>query len=66
MLKKVEANLEHHQQYTEYLEKAKAWIENSKQLIWESSGSSSNSSRDVLQARLEKIQVCWNLHSFIF
>jgi len=53
----VETNLEQHKQYSENYEKAKAWIENAKQVIWDCSEASSNSSREVLQARLEQIQV---------
>lgn len=64
VLKKVETNLEQHQQYSENYEKAKAWIENAKQVIWDCSEASSNSSREVLQARLEQIQVSKN-HSAI-
>jgi hypothetical protein len=64
VLKKVETNLEQHQQYSENYEKAKAWIENAKQVIWDSSEASSNSSREVLQARLEQIQVNMN-HPFV-
>ena len=57
VLKKVETNLEQHKQYSENYEKAKVWIENAKQVIWDCSEASSNSSREVLQARLEQIQV---------
>jgi nesprin-1 len=64
VLKKVETNLEQHQQYSENYEKAKAWIENAKQVIWDCSEASSNSSREVLQARLEQIQVSVN-HSSV-
>jgi nesprin-1 len=64
VLKKVEINLEQHQQYSENYEKAKAWIENAKQVIWDCSEASSNSSREVLQARSEQIQVSVN-HSSV-
>jgi len=57
VLKKVETNLEQHKEYSENYEKAKVWIENAKQVIWDCSEASSNSSREVLQARLEQIQV---------
>jgi hypothetical protein len=60
VLRKVETNLEQHQQYSENYEGAKAWIENAKQVIWDCSEASSNSSREVLQARLDQIQVSRN------
>jgi hypothetical protein len=56
----VETNLEQHKQYSENYDKAKVWIENAKQVIWDCSEASSNSSREVLQARLEQIQVSKN------
>jgi nesprin-1 len=64
VLKKVETNLEQHRQYSENYEKALAWIENAKQVIWDCSEASSNSSREVLQARLDQIQVSMS-HSFV-
>lgn len=57
VLKKVETNLEQHKQYESNLKKAQTWIENAKEVIRECSQASSNSSRDVLQARLGQIQV---------
>lgn len=57
VLRKVETNWEQHKQYEDNLAKAKAWIENAKEVIRECSQASSNSSRDVLQARLAQIQV---------
>lgn len=57
VLRKVETNLEQHQEYSENYERAKDWIENAKQVIWDCSEASSHSSREVLQARLEQIQV---------
>jgi hypothetical protein len=60
VLRKVETNLEQHKEYSENYEGAKAWIENAKQVIWDCSEASSNSSREVLQARLDQIQVSRN------
>nr|CAD7429520.1 unnamed protein product [Timema monikensis] len=57
VLKKVETNAEQHQQYEDNLGKAKAWIDNAKQVIRDCSEASSNSSREVLEARLGQIQV---------
>ncbi|XP_071454288.1 muscle-specific protein 300 kDa-like [Hetaerina americana] len=56
VLKKVETNRDQHTQYEDSLAKAKSWIENAKQVIRQSSEASSNSSKEVLQARLEQIQ----------
>ncbi|XP_068085330.1 muscle-specific protein 300 kDa [Anabrus simplex] len=56
VLKKVETNLEQHQQYVENLEKAKAWIENAKQVVWDCGASSASSNREELQARLDQVQ----------
>jgi hypothetical protein len=56
----VETNLEQHKEYSENYEGAKAWIENAKQVIWDCSEASSNSSKEVLQARLDQIQVSRN------
>lgn len=56
VLKKVETNLEQHQQYVDNLEKSKTWIENARELIRNCSEASSASSKDVLQASLDKIQ----------
>ncbi|GLH12194.1 Uncharacterized protein GBIM_16929 [Gryllus bimaculatus] len=56
VLRKVETNLEQHTQYAENLEKAKAWIENAKQVIWDCSQASSNSTHDELHTRLDQIQ----------
>ncbi|XP_075225316.1 muscle-specific protein 300 kDa isoform X2 [Lycorma delicatula] len=56
VLKKVETNLDQHKQYESNLKKAQTWIENAKEVIRECSQASSNSSRDVLQARLGQIQ----------
>lgn len=60
VLRKVETNLEQHQEYSENYEKAKDWIENAKQVIWDCSEASSHSSREVLQARLDQVQVSRN------
>lgn len=58
-MKKVETNLEQHQQYEENYTKAIAWVENAKQVIWDSSSGSSSSSREILQARLNQVQVSY-------
>ncbi|XP_052120036.1 muscle-specific protein 300 kDa isoform X1 [Frankliniella occidentalis] len=62
VLKKVEGNLEQHEQYENYLGKTRAWIEHAKQVIRDSSDASSatpsgrDRDRDELQARLNQIQ----------
>lgn len=57
VLKKVETNYDQHKQYENNLLKAKAWIENAKEVIFQCSQASSNASRDELQTRLAQIQV---------
>lgn len=56
VLKKVETNYDQHKEYDNTLEKAKNWMEKAWDLIRGSSESSSTSSKEVLQKRLEKIQ----------
>ncbi|XP_063222936.1 muscle-specific protein 300 kDa isoform X4 [Bacillus rossius redtenbacheri] len=56
VLKKVETNLEQHQQYEDNLAKAQTWIDNAKQVIRDCSEASSNSTREVLEGRLGQIQ----------
>lgn len=56
VLKKVETNFEQHRQYSDNLEKSKSWIENARALIRNSSEAASNTSKEVLQANLDKIQ----------
>ncbi|KAF5308513.1 hypothetical protein FQR65_LT06178 [Abscondita terminalis] len=56
VLKKVETNLEQHQQYVDSLEKSRAWIENARDLIRSCSESSTTTSKQVLQERLNQIQ----------
>ncbi|XP_017768073.1 PREDICTED: nesprin-1 [Nicrophorus vespilloides] len=56
VLKKVETNHEQHKQYNDNLEKSRDWIEKARELIRNCSESSSNSSKEVLQLRLEEIQ----------
>ncbi|XP_044734627.1 nesprin-1 [Chrysoperla carnea] len=56
VLNKVETNYDQHKQYQENLEKARAWIENAKEIIRTCSESTSTSSKDELQKRLETIQ----------
>lgn len=55
--RKVETNLEHHLQYEKYLEKAKTWINDAKELIRYGNESTANTSKEDLQARLDKILV---------
>lgn len=56
VLKKVETNLEQHQQYAENLQKANDWIEDARELLRNCSEASSNGSKEVLQENLNKIQ----------
>lgn len=56
VLKKVETNLEQHQQYADSLQKSRAWIDNARELIRNCSESSTTTSKEVLQARLDQIQ----------
>lgn len=55
--RKVETNLENHLQYENYLKKAKAWINDAKEAIRCGNETTANSSKEVLQARLDKILV---------
>lgn len=55
--RKVETNLEHHLQYENYLEKAKSWMNNAKEAIRSGNEATTNTSKEVLQARLDKILV---------
>nr|XP_050869210.1 muscle-specific protein 300 kDa [Vespula vulgaris] len=56
VLNKVETNLAQHEEYEAYLGKARAWIENAKQIIRQGTEAASTSSRNELQNRLDKIQ----------
>lgn len=56
VLKKVQTNYEQHKEYENTLTKTKAWIEKAWDLVRGSSESSSTSSKEVLQKRLEQIQ----------
>lgn len=62
VLKKVEGNLDQHEQYENYAGKTRAWIDNAKQVIRDSSDASvatptgRDRDRDELQARLSQIQ----------
>lgn len=57
VLKKVETNYEQHMQYETNLKNARAWIENAKEIVWTSSENASlSTSKEELQARLNKIQ----------
>jgi len=57
VLKKVESNLDHHQQYEQNLAKTREWIDHAKQVIRQSSEAASSNSRDELEARLNQVQV---------
>lgn len=54
--KKVETNRDQHNEYEDNLKKAQSWIENAMDIIRNSSESSSNSSKEILQQRLAQIQ----------
>lgn len=57
VLKKVETNHEQHVQYDTNLGKARAWIENAKEVLWNASENASlSSSREEFQRRLDKVQ----------
>lgn len=56
VLKKVKTNRDQHQEYADNLEKSRAWIDQARELIRNCSEAASNSSKDVLQAHLNKIQ----------
>ncbi|VEN42511.1 unnamed protein product, partial [Callosobruchus maculatus] len=56
VLKKVETNHEQHKEYADNLEKARAWIDNARELIRNCSEAASNSSKETLQAHLDQIQ----------
>lgn len=59
--RKVETNLEHHLQYENYLEKAKTWINDAKEAIrCGNETTTSNTSKEVLQSRLDNILVKTN------
>lgn len=55
--RKVETNLEHHVQYENYLEKAKTWINDAKEAIRCGNETTANTSKEILQGRLDKILV---------
>ena len=57
VLRKVETNFEQHEQYEDNLEKSRKWLENAKEVVRESSSASSTTSKEVLHAKLNKIQV---------
>lgn len=56
VMKKVENNLDQHEQYEKNYSKATSWIEDAKQIIWDSSSGASTSSREVLLSRLNQVQ----------
>lgn len=55
--RKVETNLEHHLIYENYLVKAKTWINDAKEAIRCGNETTANTSKEVLQSRLDKILV---------
>ncbi|KAK2588097.1 hypothetical protein KPH14_004158 [Odynerus spinipes] len=56
VLNKVETNLAQHEEYEAYLGRARAWIENARQIIRQGTEAASTSSRNQLQNRLDEIQ----------
>lgn len=58
--RKVETNLEHHLQYEKYLEEAKNWINDAKEAIRCGNETTANTSKEILQTRLDKILVMFN------
>lgn len=56
VLKKVETNRDQHQEYVNNLERSRQWIDEARQLIRDCCDATSNSSKDVLQTHLTKIQ----------
>lgn len=56
VLKKVETNLEQHQEYANNLQKSRAWIDNARELIRNCSESSTTTTKEILQERLDTIQ----------
>lgn len=56
VLKKVETNLEQHQEYADNLKKSRAWIENARELIRQCTEASSTNNKEVLQKRLDEVQ----------
>lgn len=57
VLKKVETNYEQHKEYESLLSRAKVWIDTAKQTIKECSEVPSSSTHEVLQEKLDQIQV---------
>jgi len=55
--RKVETNLEYHRQYENYLEKAKTWMNSAKEAIRCGNETTANTSKEVLQSRLDNILV---------
>lgn len=67
VLRKVETNFEQHEEYEKNLLKAREWLNDAKEIIRESSTSAATASKDVLQARLAKIQVgSFQLYIYIY
>lgn len=56
-MKKVETNLSQHKEYESYLSRAKVWIETAKKTVKDCSEIPSSSSHEVLQEKLNQIQV---------
>lgn len=57
VMKKVETNLSQHKEYESFLSRAKVWIETAKQTVKECGEVPSSSSHEVLQEKLDQIQV---------
>lgn len=57
VLKKVETNYEQHKEFESLLSRARVWIEAAKQTVKECSEVPSSSTHEVLQEKLDQIQV---------
>lgn len=56
VLKKVENNYEQHKEYSDNLDKTRAWIDEARELIRSCSDAASNNTKELLQSHLNKIQ----------
>lgn len=65
VLKKVETNYEQHKDFESLFSRAKVWIEAAKQTVKECSEVPSSSSHEVLQGKLDQIQVDIYLKNFL-
>jgi len=60
VMKKVETNCEQHAAYDTNLQKARAWIEEAKEIVWNASENASlSSNREEYQSRLDKVNKNW-------